>query len=472
MLEVYMKENKMGVMPVHKLLVTMSLPIIISMLVQALYNNVDSFFVARTSREALTAVSQAFSAQNLMIGIATGTGVGVNALLSRALGQNDREKANRIAANGVLLAFFGFAIIFLFGLFGTDLYFRGILSTATFDDKLNLELVRQYGNDYLRICSIGSLGVFMQIMFERLMQATGRTVFTLFTQGLGAIINIILDPIFIFEEFSIGSFTIHGFGMGAAGAAVATIIGQFAAAIIGVVLNAIFNKDIKLKFSNMRPDFALIGEIYSIGVPSIVMVAIGSVMFYIMNIIIMGVSSVGATIFGVYFKLQSITFMPVFGINNSVIPIIGFNYGAQKRNRMLKAVRLAAIYVCIFMLLGLLLMQFFPKQLLGIFESDPEILTMGATALRTISLSFVFAGICIALGSVFQALGKGTYSLYVSIARQLLVLVPVAFLLSLTGKLNLIWLAFPIAEIMSFVATLFYFRRINKKIISKMPAEE
>lgn len=472
MLEVYMKENKMGVMPVHKLLVTMSLPIIISMLVQALYNNVDSFFVARTSREALTAVSQAFSAQNLMIGIATGTGVGVNALLSRALGQNDREKANRIAANGVLLAFFGFAIIFLFGLFGTDLYFRGILSTATFDDKLNLELVRQYGNDYLRICSIGSLGVFMQIMFERLMQATGRTVFTLFTQGLGAIINIILDPIFIFEEFSIGSFTIHGFGMGAAGAAVATIIGQFAAAIIGVVLNAIFNKDIKLKFSNMRPDFALIGEIYSIGVPSIVMVAIGSVMFYIMNIIIMGVSSVGATIFGVYFKLQSITFMPVFGINNSVIPIIGFNYGAQKRNRMLKAVRLAAIYVCIFMVLGLLLMQFFPKQLLGIFESDPEILTMGATALRTISLSFVFAGICIALGSVFQALGKGTYSLYVSIARQLLVLVPVAFLLSLTGKLNLIWLAFPIAEIMSFVATLFYFRRINKKIISKMPAEE
>lgn len=407
-----------------------------------------------------------------MIGIATGTGVGVNALLSRALGQNDREKANRIAANGVLLAFFGFAIIFLFGLFGTDLYFRGILSTATFDDKLNLELVRQYGNDYLRICSIGSLGVFMQIMFERLMQATGRTVFTLFTQGLGAVINIILDPIFIFEEFSIGSFTIHGFGMGAAGAAVATIIGQFAAAIIGVVLNAIFNKDIKLKFSNMRPDFALIGEIYSIGVPSIVMVAIGSVMFYIMNIIIMGVSSVGATIFGVYFKLQSITFMPVFGINNSVIPIIGFNYGAQKRNRMLKAVRLAAIYVCIFMVLGLLLMQFFPKQLLGIFESDPEILTMGATALRTISLSFVFAGICIALGSVFQALGKGTYSLYVSIARQLLVLVPVAFLLSLTGKLNLIWLAFPIAEIMSFVATLFYFRRINKKIISKMPAEE
>jgi len=459
-------------MPVHRLLVTMSLPIIVSMLVQALYNNVDSFFVAKTSREALTAISQAFSAQNLMIGIATGTGVGVNALLSRALGQNDRQKANRIAANGVLLALFGFLLILLFGLFGTDLYFKGILSTATLDDKLDLNLVRQYGNDYLRICCIGSLGVFLQIMFERLMQATGRTIFTLFTQGLGAVINIILDPIFIFEEFSLGSITIHGFGMGAAGAATATIIGQFAAAIIGIVLNAIFNKDIKLKLTNMRPDFPIIREIYSIGIPSIVMVAIGSVMFYVMNIIIMGVSSVGATIFGVYYKLQSITFMPVFGMNNGVIPIIGYNYGAGKRRRMTKAIRLATIYVSAFMIAGLILMQIFPKQLLGIFESDPAILDMGATALRTISLSFLFAGICIALGSVFQALGKGTYSLIVSVARQLVVLVPVAFLLSLSGNLSLIWLSFPIAEFASLTATLILYRRINKKIISQIPDED
>jgi len=467
-----MKENKMGTMPVHRLLVTMSLPIIVSMLVQALYNNVDSFFVAKTSREALTAISQAFSAQNLMIGIATGTGVGVNALLSRALGQNDRQKANRIAANGVLLALFGFLLILLFGLFGTDLYFKGILSTATLDDKLDLNLVRQYGNDYLRICCIGSLGVFLQIMFERLMQATGRTIFTLFTQGLGAVINIILDPIFIFEEFSLGSITIHGFGMGAAGAATATIIGQFAAAIIGIVLNAIFNKDIKLKLTNMRPDFPIIREIYSIGIPSIVMVAIGSVMFYVINIIIMGLSSVGATIFGVYYKLQSITFMPVFGMNNGVIPIIGYNYGAGKRRRMTKAIRLATIYVSAFMIAGLILMQIFPKQLLGIFESDPAILDMGATALRTISLSFLFAGICIALGSVFQALGKGTYSLIVSVARQLVVLVPVAFLLSLSGNLSLIWLSFPIAEFASLTATLILYRRINKKIISQIPDED
>ncbi len=459
-------------MPVHRLLVTMSLPIIISMLVQALYNNVDSFFVARTSREALTAISQAFSAQNLMIGIATGTGVGVNALLSRALGQNDRDKANKIAANGVLLALFGFLLILLFGLFGTDIYFKGILSTAKLDDKLDLALVRQYGNDYLRICCIGSLGVFLQIMFERLMQATGRTIFTLFTQGLGAVINIILDPIFIFEEFSLGSFTINGFGMGAAGAATATIIGQFAAAIIGIILNAIYNKDIQLKIANMRPDFAIIRQIYGIGVPSIVMVAIGSVMFYIMNIIIMGVSSVGATIFGVYYKLQSITFMPVFGINNGVIPIIGYNYGAGKRKRMTKAIRIATIYVCAFMLLGLTLMQVFPKQLLSIFESDPAILEMGAVALRTISLSFIFAGICIALGSVFQALGKGTYSLIVSVARQLIVLVPVAFLLSLTGNLNLIWLSFPIAEFASLAVTLIMYRRINKKIIANIPEGE
>ncbi|MBE6672462.1 MAG: MATE family efflux transporter [Ruminococcaceae bacterium] len=467
-----MKENKMGTMPVHRLLVTMSLPIIVSMLVQALYNNVDSFFISQiknTGREGLTAVSQAFSAQNLMIGIATGTGVGVNALLSRALGQGDRKKANKIASTGILLAFFGYTLILLFGLFGTDLYFRGILSTATFDDKLNLELVRQFGNDYLRICCIGSLGVFMQIMFERLMQATGRTVFTLFTQGLGAVINIILDPIFIFEEYEILGISISGLGLGAAGAAWATIIGQFAAALIGFALNAIYNKDVKLSFADMRPDFPIIREIYSIGVPSIVMVSIGSIMFYVMNIIIMGVSSVGATIFGVYYKLQSITFMPVFGMNNAVIPIIGYNYGAGNRKRMQKAIRIATIYVCAFMFIGLLLMQFIPKTLLGIFESDPAILDMGATALRTISLSFVFAGVCIALGSMFQALGKGTYSLIVSVARQLIVLVPVAFLLSLSGNLSLIWLAFPIAEVASLAVTLVMYRRINKKIISKLP---
>ncbi len=467
-----MKENKMGTMPVHKLLVTMSLPIIISMLVQALYNNVDSFFVAKTSREALTAVSQAFSAQNLMIGIATGTGVGVNALLSRALGQGDRKKANKIAANGVLLAVFGYLIILLFGLFGTDLYFRGILSTATLDDKLNLELVRQYGNDYLKICCVGSLGIFIQIMYERLMQATGRTVFTLFTQGLGAVINIILDPIFIFGEFSFAGITINGFGLGAAGAAYATIIGQFAAGVIGIALNEIFNKDIKVKLSNMRPDFAIIREIYGIGVPSIIMVSVGSIMFYVMNIIIMGVSAVGATIFGVYFKLQSITFMPVFGMNNAVIPIIGYNYGARNRARMQQAIRLATMYVCAFMFIGLLLMQIFPKQLLSIFESDPDILNLGATALRTICLSFPLAGVCIALGSVFQALGKGTYSLIVSVARQLVVLIPVAFLLSLSSKLSLIWLAFPIAELASLAVTLIMYRRINRKIIRQLPLSE
>ena len=464
----------MGVMPVHKLLVTMSLPIIVSMLVQALYNNVDSFFISQipgTGREGLTAIGQAFSAQNLMIGIATGTGVGVNALLARALGQGDRKKANKIASNGILLAFFGYILIMLFGLFGTDIYFNGMLSGATFDDKLNLELVRQYGNEYLRICCVGSLGVFMQIMFERLMQATGRTVFTLFTQGLGAVINIILDPIFIFEEYEIFGISISGFGLGAAGAAWATIIGQFVAAIIGLVLNEIFNKDIKVRFADMRPDFPLIGEIYSIGVPSIIMVSVGSIMFYIMNIIIMGVSAVGATIFGVYFKLQSIIFMPIFGMNNAVIPIIGYNYGAKKRKRMVHAVRLATIYVCAFMIIGLLLMQFLPQQLLGIFESDPEVLKIGATALRTICLSFPMAGVCIALGSVFQALGKGTYSLIVSVARQLIVLVPVAFLLSLSGNLDLIWLAFPIAEIASLTATLIMYRRINKKIISQIPNE-
>lgn len=464
-----MEQNKMGVMPINKLLVTMSLPMVASMLVQALYNIVDSYFVSLVSRDALTAVSQAFSAQNLMIGIATGTAVGMNALISRALGQGDRERANKIASNGVFLAIVSYVAMLLFGLFGTDLYFSGMLAAGGEQDALiNIENVRAYGNDYLSICMIFSFGVYGQIVFERIMQSTGRTVYTMYTQGLGAVINIILDPIFILDDIPV----IGGLGMGAAGAAWATVIGQIAAAILAMILNAKYNPEIVVRLKDVfKPSGKIIGSIYSIGVPSIIMVAIGSVMNYLMNVIIMGVSAVGTTIFGVYYKLQSFVFMPVFGFNNGLIPIIAFNYGAQNRKRMMATVKYALIYIVSIMLLGLVIMQTIPSVLLGLFESDPAVIEMGCVALRSISLSFIFAGVCIALSSVFQALGYGTYSMLVSFARQLVVLVPVAYLFSLSGRLDLIWYAFPIAEIMSLAVTILLFIRIYKRTIKKVPLE-
>lgn len=461
------KQNKMGIMPVNKLLLTMAMPMVASMLVQALYNVVDSFFVSMVSREALTAVSQAFSAQNLMIGIATGTAVGMNALISRALGERNYEKANKIAATGLLLGVFGYVIMLVFGLFGTDIYFSGILSSAQVDERLNLDLVRQEGNAYLSICCIFSFGIYGQILFERMMQATGRTIYTMYTQGIGAIVNIILDPIFILEDIPV----IGGFGMGAAGAAIATVAGQIVAFILAFVFNSRVNKDIKLNFKDMKPDFRIIKNIYSIGIPSIVMVGIGSVMFYLMNIIIMGVSAVGATIFGVYYKLQSFILMPTFGFNNAMIPILGYNYGAQNRERIIKTIKLSICYVLVIMALGIFLMQVFPAQLIGFFESDPEVIALGSTAMRIISVNFVFAGFCIVLGSVFQAFGQGIYSMVVSIARQLVVLIPVAYFLSKLGDLNLIWLSFPIAEVMSLTVTLILFVRIYKRVIKKIPAK-
>ncbi len=462
------KENKMGVMPVNRLLVTMALPMVASMLVQALYNVVDSYFVSMVSREALTAVSQAFSAQNLMIGIATGTAVGMNALISRSLGENNREKANKIAAMGLLLGGFGFVLMLLFGLFGTDIYFTGILSSSQNDGLLNLDLVRSEGNAYLSICCIFSFGIYGQILFERMMQATGRTIYTMYTQGIGAIINIILDPIFILD--TIPFINVKGFGMGAAGAAIATVAGQIVAFILAFIFNEKVNTDIKLKFKDIiKPDFKIIKGIYSIGIPSIIMMGIGSIMFYLMNIIVMGVSAVGATIFGVYYKLQSFILMPTFGFNNAMIPIIGYNYGAQNRRRITKTIKLSLAYVFVIMIFGIFLMQVFPTQLIGLFESDPDVIALGRTAMRIISTNFVFAGFCIVLGSVFQAFGYGMYSMIVSIARQLVVLVPVAYLLAQFGKLNLIWLSFPIAEIMSLTVTLVLFVRIYKNIIKKLP---
>lgn len=440
-------------MPVNKLLITMSLPMIISMLVQALYNVVDSIFVSYISENALTAVSLAFSAQNLMIAFASGTAVGVNALLSKSLGEKNFDRANKAAENGLFLVFLEYLAFLAFGLFGVKFFYSMQTDVADIIDQ---------GYSYLSICSVFSFGVFGQTMTERLMQSTGKTIYTMFTQGLGAIINIILDPILIFGLLGFPK-------MGIAGAAWATVIGQIAAFVLATILNAKFNSEIKLSLKKFRPDGKIIGRIYAVGVPSIIMMAIGSVMNFLLNKILITFTETAAAVFGVYYKLQSFIFMPVFGMNNGIIPIIAYNYGAQKRKRMTKAVKLGVIYAIMFMAAGLIIMQLFPKQLLSIFNASEGMIEIGVPALRTISICFVFAGFCIAIGSVFQALGKGTLSMFVSISRQLIVLVPAAYLLSLTGKLENVWWAFPIAEIASVIVSAICFVYLYNKIIKKIP---
>ena len=450
------KENKMGVMPVGRLILNMSLPMILSMLVQALYNIVDSVYVSRVSEAALTAVSLSFPAQNLMIGLATGTGVGVNALLSRALGAKDSDRANRVAENGVFLALVGYAVFLIFGLFAS----RAFIAAQTSQPE-----IIQYGEDYLSVVCCLSFGLFGQVMFERLMQATGRTIYTMYTQGVGAIINIILDPIFIFN-----------FGMGVKGAAIATVIGQIVAFILAAVINHHKNHDVKLKLREFRPSGEIIGHIYSIGFPSVIMMAIGSVMTFLMNKILILYTAgkeTSATVFGVYFKLNSFVFMPVFGLNNGVIPIIGYNYGARNRLRMLQTVKYALLFAFGFMLVGTVIFLAFPNVLLNLFDATEMMLVIGVPALRIIASTFIVAGVCIALGSVFQALGYGIYSMLVSLARQLLVLLPAAWILARLGQSvgndNLVWLSFPIAELVSLAVTLLLFGRLYRKVIRELP---
>ena len=445
-------ENKMGTMPIPKLILNMSLPMIASMLVQALYNIVDSFFVSMINEQSLTAVSLAFPAQNLMIGVATGTAVGVNALLSRALGEKNRKLANKIAENGVFLALVGYLIFLVFGLFFARIFFNSQTQVAQIAD---------YGVAYLQVVCCCSFGLFGQIIFERLMQATGRTIYTMYTQGLGAIINIILDPVFIFA-----------FDMGVTGAAVATVIGQIIAFAMAFVLNRKKNHDIELHLHGFRPDKKIIGRIYAIGVPSIIMVAIGSVMTYLMNIILITYTAgkeTAATVFGIYFKLNSFVFMPVFGLNNGVIPIIAYNYGARSRSRMMQTVKLACIYASSVMTLGLIIFEVFPAQLLSIFNASPEMLAIGVPALRIIAIPFTAAGACIALGSVFQALGYGVYSMLTSFSRQLVVLVPSAWLLARLGQQvgndSLVWYSYPIAEVASLIVTIWLFIRLYNNVI-------
>ena len=449
-------ENKLGTMPISKLIWNMSLPIIASMLVQALYNIVDSVFVSRVSEQALTAVSLAFPAQNLMIGLATGTAVGVNALMGRALGAGMRERADRVANNGIFLAVVGFVISALLGLTCSDLFFRS---------QTQVESIIAMGNDYLRIVTIGSLGMFCQVMYERLLQGTGRSMLSMYTQGLGAIINIALDPVFIFV-----------LDMGVAGAAVATIIGQFCGCALAIYFNHKKNTDITLSLRGFRPDWRLIGEIYAIGLPSVIMIAIGSVMTFLMNKILITYHSAhetAATAFGVYFKLNSFIFMPIFGLNNGVVSILAFNYGAQNRRRMMETIKRSALYASCIMIFGMILFLLIPGPLLKIFDATDTMLTVGVPALRIISLSFCMAGACISLSSSFQALGKSTYSMILSILRQLGVLVPAAYLLARYGASigsdDLVWWCYPISELAALILTLLFFRHVYRTMIAGIP---
>lgn len=451
-----MEENKMGVMPVNRLIISMSLPIMASMLVQALYNIVDSIFVAKINENALTAVSMAFPIQNLMIALGAGTAVGVNALLARSLGEKDEVKVNKIAENSVLLAGLSYLVFLLIGLFAVELFYRS---------QTEIGEIVQYGKEYLTICCCFSFGVFTQIMFERLLQATGKTIYTMFTQGTGAIINIIMDPILIFGLFGFPK-------MGVAGAAAATVIGQIVAGIMAVWLNHTRNHEVKIRMRHFRPDLPVIGQIYGIGVPSIIMQAIGSVMVYGMNRILISFTATATAVFGVYFKLQSFVFMPVFGLNNGVIPIIAYNYGAKKADRVMSTIRHSIAYAMSIMTAGLLVFQLLPGPLLSLFNASDTMTAIGIPALRIISLSFLLAGFCIAGGSVFQALGCSVYSMIVSVARQLVVLLPAAYLLSRLGNVNLVWWAFPIAELMSLAMTVFFLIHVYRKIISRIPQRE
>lgn len=445
-----MEENKMGVMPVNRLLMSMSLPMMVSMLVQALYNIVDSIFVSRINENALTAVSLAFPIQALLIAFGTGTGVGVNAVLSKALGEKNNEKASKAAVNGLFLALMTYLIALVIGIF----FVRPFYHSQTDDAE-----IVTYGIQYLSIVCIFSIGMLMQMMLEKLLQSTGKTIYSMITQSVGAIINIVMDPILIFGLFGMPK-------LGVAGAAVATIFGQCVGSGLALFFNLKYNKEISLSLKGFKPDIPVIGKIYSVGIPSIIMQAIGSVMTYGMNRILISFSSTAAAVFGVYFKIQSFIFMPVFGLNNGMVPIIAYNYGAGKRERVVKTLKLAVTYAMGIMLVGLLLFHAVPELFLQMFAASDHMMEIGVPALRIISLHFPLAAIGIVFSSFYQALGNGIYSMWVSLIRQLIVLLPAAWLLAKLGNVIYVWWAFPIAEVFALCVSICMMMIIFKRVVN------
>ena len=449
------EENKMGTMPVGKLIFNMSLPMMVSMLVQALYNIVDSIFVAKLSENALTAVSLAFPLQTLLIAVGAGTGVGMNALLSKSLGEKNFKKANDTAANAAVLYILSYILFLILGFSVVKPFYLSQIGNADVE-------IMEMGIEYLSTVMIFSFGLFTQFFFERLLTSTGRTIFSMTSQLTGAVTNIILDSILIFGLFGAPK-------MGVTGAAIATVIGQCVAGIVAAACNHKYNHDVKLSFKGFKPDLKIIGTIYAVGVPSIIMQSIGSIMTYCMNRILIEFSSTATAVFGVYFKLQSFFFMPVFGLNNGITPIIAYNYGAKQRKRMIHTIKLSMAVAFCLTFVGFIAFEAIPQVLLGMFNSSQQLLEIGIPALRIIGIHFLIAWFCIVAGTVFQALGKAVFSMIVSIMRQLFVLVPAAYILAKVGGLHAVWWSFPIAEIISLAVSLTFLIRIYNTIIKKLP---
>jgi len=444
-------ENKMGTMPINKLIINMSLPLITSMFVQAFYNIVDSLFVARINEDALTAVSMSFPAQNLMISAGVGVGVGITALIARYLGAHDEKGITRVVHNGIFLGILNSILFALFGIFLAKFYFEFQKASG---------IIETYGIQYLSICSIFAFSIIMEITFERMLIASGKTIYTMITQSTGAIINIIFDPIFIFGLFGFPK-------MGIVGAAVATIFGQTVAMFMALYFNVIKNHEVRISIKKFAVDFKTIVNIYEIGFPSIVMQSAASFMIFQLNNLLASFSTTATAVLGVYFKLQSFVILPVFGLNNSVISIVSYNYGAGKIKRLLKTVKVANIYAFSIMLAGFVLCQILPVQILKIFDASDNMLAIGVPALRIISFSFLIAPFSIVSSGTFQALGKGTFSLIISLIRQLIVILPLSYLLSRIMGMKGVWVAFPIAEIVAGILTIIYLRKLYKNEIMK-----
>ena len=450
------RENKMGVLPIGRLLASMAIPMMLSMLVQALYNVVDSVFVSRISENALNAVSLAFPLQNLMIAVGAGTAVGINALLSRSLGEKKQEMADRAAGTGIFLSLCSAVAFALIGVFLSRAFFMSQAKSVP-------EIV-EMGTTYTRICLVLSVGLFCQFCFERLLQSTGRTVLAMVTQMVGAVTNIVLDPVFIFGLFGLPR-------LGVAGAAVATVLGQFIGALLAVILNLKYNPEIHLRLRFIRPNRYVVKEIYRVGVPSIVMQSIGSVMTFGMNKILFVFTPTATAVFGAYFKIQSFIFMPVFGLNNGMLPIISYNYGAARIDRVKRTVKLSICTAVCIMTVGFAIFQLAPATLLALFDASAEMTAIGVPALRVISISFLLAGFCIISGSVCQAVGNPMYSMVVSVCRQLVVLLPAAWLLAQTDRLELVWWSFPIAEIASVTLSAIFLRKTVRTANARMKGE-
>lgn len=445
------RENKMGTMPINKLIISVSAPIMISMLVQSLYNLVDSIFVSKVGEMAITSVALALPLQQLMMAVGIGSAVGVNSYVSRSLGAKKFNESNKAANNGIFIAFMSFVIFFLIGLF----FSKNIIEIQTGDTE-----IVSTGPIYLKICCMGSLGIFMHLMFERLLQSTGKTMYTMIAQCVGAILNIILDPILIFGLLGLPK-------MGLTGAAVATVISQWIGGITVIIFCLKYNKEIKISFSLMSPDLKIIKNIYKVGAPSIVMISIASITVFCYNKILASFSTTAIALLGVYFRLQNFIYMPVIGLNNGIIAIVAYNYGAKKFERMKEAIFTAFSYSLVLMTLGMLMMLIIPKELLSLFSASEYMASMGKVCFRVFSLSFIFAGISIICAGVFQAVGKGVLSMGISIARQIFILIPLTYLFSLTGDINMVWWSMPIAEAIAIILSIYFMRRFLNNLDSE-----